>query len=60
MSSRSAWLALAVLAAALWISYLAHSMFSATQGLREALAPNRPAVSADGYLEQRLGGSVRR
>jgi hypothetical protein len=60
MTSRSTWLALVVVAVALWIGYVVRSVLSATQGLMEALAPNRTSVSADSYLEQRLGERVSR
>src|SRR5262249_50049401 len=60
MTSRSAWLVLFVVAVALWIGYLAHSLLSGTEGLRQALAPNQSSVSADRYLEQRLGEGARR
>jgi predicted RND superfamily exporter protein len=60
MMSRSFWLALAVVVVAFWISYLGLSLLSATQGLTEALAPNRTSVSADAFMEQRLGGGLRR
>lgn len=57
MFGKSFWLILAALALTTLVGFTVNGALSATRGIRQSLADDRPRVSCDAYMEQRLGGA---